>query len=69
MERIQHAIDFLMANDCPGHLRIQIVQWLRFHEDHTDENLTKKEMINDMPKRLQTHLIHHLYSKQVRVCA
>ena len=37
----------------------------RFHEDHSDENLTKKSMIDWLPTGLQMSLIRHLYEHEV----
>ena len=61
-DKIQATLDFLVAHDTPKHLRTTIVQWTRFHEDHQDENLMKKTMVNELPPSLQKPLVKHLYS-------
>ena len=38
------------------------------HEDHEDENVIKKQLINDLPAGLQKGLVRHLYAHEACVC-
>jgi len=38
------------------------VQWTRFHMDHMNANVKKKQMIDRLPANLQRGLVRHLYS-------
>ena len=35
----------------------------RFHENHYDENIIKKKMIDELPATLQKGLVKHLYGR------
>jgi hypothetical protein len=64
MQTVQRTVDFLVANDCPRSLRMQIVSWARFEEDHFDDNEVKRKTLKGLPLFLQKQLVRHLYSKQ-----
>ena len=38
-------------------LRHNIISWTRFHEEHNDDNLLKKKMIDELPPALQRGLV------------
>ena len=65
MQRLQGTMDFLIENECPRHLRTQIIQWTRFHMEHQDTNVQKKHMISALPADHQRDLVRHLYGRQV----
>ena len=65
MEQVQKMLEFLVANDCPRKLRSQIISWTRFSEEHADDNIQKKVVIEKLPSNLQKGLVRHLYARQV----
>jgi len=65
MEQVQTTLEFLNDNDCPRTLRSQIIQWTRFHGEHTNLNIKKKQMILNLPENLQKGLVRHLYANAV----
>ena len=65
MEVLQETAKFLVDNDCPSQLRIQIIRWARFNEDNKSEAEHKKDMIRKLPSDLQKGLVFHLYAKEV----
>ena len=58
-------MDFLLDNDVPKSLRAEIIQWTRFLTEHDVANVSKKQMINELPDKLQRDLVRHLYSASV----
>lgn len=44
MERVQKTLEFLDENDTSPVLRSEIIQWVRFNENHHDVNIQKKQM-------------------------
>jgi O-glycosyl hydrolase len=64
-DKIQCTLEFLREHECPRNLRLKIIQWTRFHEDHQDENIVKKALINELPAKLQKDLTKHLYSREI----
>ena len=62
LENVQAMLEFLMENDCPRVLRTRIVQYVRFAEEHHDNNVRKQVMIEKLPADLRTELLGHLFS-------
>ena len=62
IQNVQAMLEFLMENDCPRVLRTRIVQYVRFAEEHHDNNVRKQVMIEKLPADLRTELLGHLFS-------
>ena len=42
VQNVQAMLEFLLENDCPRVLRTRIVQYVRFAEEHNDNNVRKQ---------------------------
>ena len=65
MERVQKTLEFLDENDTSPVLRSEIIQWVRFNENHHDVNIQKKQMVERLPPKLQIKMMRHLYLHKV----
>jgi len=63
--KVQKTLGFLVDHHCPPKLRHNIISWTSFHEEHNDDNLLKKKMIDELPPALQRGLVRHLYGRYV----
>jgi isopenicillin N synthase-like dioxygenase len=52
-DRVQSTLEFLQENEVPKQLRASIIQWTRFHQEHDTGNQAKKEVIRNLPDKLQ----------------
>ena len=64
-DQVQGTLDFLIDNEVPKSLRGAIIQWTRFQQEHEAVASTKKEMIKELPSKLQRQLVVHLYAHAV----
>ena len=52
-DKVQSTLEFLQENEVPKTLRASIIQWTRFHQEHDNVNQAKKEVISNLPDKLQ----------------
>jgi len=64
-EILQDTIKFLHDSECPKTLRMQIIRWARFNEEHSVAAARTKKIIKKLPSDLRKGLVLHLYGNEV----